>query len=222
MIATKKLKLIFKDDMRRINYDFTDFKRLSNDIAQIYQIKEEEYTLKYLDDEKDLVSICSDIELQEFLKCNSDSKLVKIHVVSKSKNKRIKDEEDDEMDEGGESVPQLFGRRARKAGKFLKHLRKYNLHQIIENLIQNNFCKVVQNYLCDSCNKQIVGNRYHCLSCEDFDFCSSCYLMSDHYPTHEFKEITAGVAFKDALKRFGVDIEIVKIFFFFLLKLSFF
>ena len=203
MIESKKLKLVFKDDMRRIKYEFEDFKKLSSDVSQIYQLNEEEFTLKYLDDENDLVSICSDIELNEFLKCNSESQLVKIHVVPKLKNKRIKEEEME-----GERAFHHGG--SKKAKKFFKDMRRYNLEQIIDNLIQRNFCKVVQNYICDGCNNQIVGSRFHCENCGDFDYCSSCFGVIDHNPSHQFQEITAGNAFKEAIKRFGVDIEIVK------------
>ena len=39
-----------------------------------------------------------------------------------------------------------------------------------------------QNYFCDNCNteKAIVGARYHCLTCEDYDLCEGCFRLEVH------------------------------------------
>jgi len=45
---------------------------------------------------------------------------------------------------------------------------------------------------CDGCNAlPIVGNRFKCESCENFDFCSKCYenLKQSHPQDHSFKLI---------------------------------
>jgi len=45
---------------------------------------------------------------------------------------------------------------------------------------------------CDGCNKHpIVGNRYKCQGCQDFDFCEKCYTeLKEHHPKeHEFTKI---------------------------------
>ena len=34
--------------------------------------------------------------------------------------------------------------------------------------------KVVQNAICDQCNKRIEGIRFKCSVCPDFDFCEAC------------------------------------------------
>merc|ERR1711991_182252 len=41
---------------------------------------------------------------------------------------------------------------------------------------------------CDRCKKQIVGTRYKCGSCRDFDLCPSCYPMRVmwHDDEHDF------------------------------------
>ena len=43
--------------------------------------------------------------------------------------------------------------------------------------------------LCDSCDKQITGVRYHCLYCDDFDCCSNCFSNAS-FP-HKNKHIFA-------------------------------
>jgi hypothetical protein len=50
---------------------------------------------------------------------------------------------------------------------------------MIEEL--NNIETVHANYVCDLCsNSPIVGVRYHCNECGDFDLCSSCYNRYPH------------------------------------------
>lgn len=42
---------------------------------------------------------------------------------------------------------------------------------------------------CDGCEKRpIIGDRYKCNDCEDFDFCKECYekLKINHPPEHNF------------------------------------
>jgi hypothetical protein len=47
---------------------------------------------------------------------------------------------------------------------------------------------VVHNALCDQCKQQIVGIRYKCKNCKDYDLCPTCYEMRlvYHDPDHEF------------------------------------
>ena len=44
---------------------------------------------------------------------------------------------------------------------------------------------------CDACDKQpIVGNRYKCEVCEDFDICGHCEDAGEH-PGHNMKRIAS-------------------------------
>jgi len=46
------------------------------------------------------------------------------------------------------------------------------------------------NIMCDGCNMNpILGDRYWCLGCADFDFCSNCERTIAHDPTHVFAKI---------------------------------
>jgi len=42
--------------------------------------------------------------------------------------------------------------------------------------------------ICDSCRKIIVGTRYKCVSCSNYDYCSACYENTEgvSHPMHEF------------------------------------
>ena len=41
--------------------------------------------------------------------------------------------------------------------------------------------------ICDSCRENgIIGMRWKCLSCHDFDLCTSCYMSLKHCVDHQF------------------------------------
>lgn len=55
----------------------------------------------------------------------------------------------------------------------------YRKAEVVEEL--NNIVTVHENYVCDMCSHSpIVGVRYHCNECADFDECESCYSRYAH------------------------------------------
>lgn len=49
-----------------------------------------------------------------------------------------------------------------------------------------NFVRVPNKAFCDNCEAVIVGNRYKCVRCSDFDLCDKCINTSNHFPNCEF------------------------------------
>lgn len=44
------------------------------------------------------------------------------------------------------------------------------------------------NYDCDVCESMIIGDVYHCQTCEDFTTCSDCHDKGfEHDQTHRFQ-----------------------------------
>jgi len=82
-----------------------------------------------------------------------------------------------------------------------------NVDGILENLLNSDVYKLEHHHACDGCNERISGSRFHCKDCPDFDFCSSCFekKRKDHNEAHNFEEITALSALKEALKNNGLD-----------------
>ncbi|PLB51717.1 ZZ type zinc finger domain protein [Aspergillus steynii IBT 23096] len=49
--------------------------------------------------------------------------------------------------------------------------------------------------ICDGCEKSIIGVRYKCLTCPDWDFCSSCHTdASNRHPGHRFAPLYESIA----------------------------
>ena len=50
------------------------------------------------------------------------------------------------------------------------------------------------NIKCDGCQmKPIIGNRYKCKDCKNFDFCENCYQKNKGIHKHEFKKLEKSV-----------------------------
>eukprot|EP00450_Noctiluca_scintillans_P022203 CAMPEP_0194526382 /NCGR_PEP_ID=MMETSP0253-20130528/62169_1 /TAXON_ID=2966 /ORGANISM="Noctiluca scintillans" /LENGTH=343 /DNA_ID=CAMNT_0039371207 /DNA_START=48 /DNA_END=1075 /DNA_ORIENTATION=+ len=48
---------------------------------------------------------------------------------------------------------------------------------------------------CDGCGADVVGSRFKCSQCADYDLCSSCYIKKDQlHPAHAFDLLQVGSA----------------------------
>ncbi|KAG8845249.1 hypothetical protein FRC20_003266 [Serendipita sp. 405] len=52
--------------------------------------------------------------------------------------------------------------------------------------------RTAHNATCDFCSSQIIGARYKCLQCPDFDTCESCYeaIAEEQHPEHGFVKVS--------------------------------
>ncbi|EAL69328.1 ZZ-type zinc finger-containing protein [Dictyostelium discoideum AX4] len=51
---------------------------------------------------------------------------------------------------------------------------------------QKEYPTTVHNALCDMCQNQIIGYRYKCKVCPNYDLCQTCKDTNKHNPEHEF------------------------------------
>jgi len=73
---------------------------------------------------------------------------------------------------------------------FQQNLEKEDEVKECENIVDEKEEKVIHHALCDKCNSTIVGIRYKCIQCPDFDFCENCEGPdSGHDETHIFAKL---------------------------------
>jgi hypothetical protein len=141
---------------------------------------DEEFAMKYVDDEKELVTIASQEELNEALRVLGHSKVFHLLVVKKKKvmMKRNNGDNEEEKEEKKEK---------KKKNTPLVNPDPSKIEKVCEN--QNPYHGAV----CDNCNRRIFGIRYKCGNCEDFDLCSECESKGvefHHHPSdHLFVKI---------------------------------
>lgn len=53
--------------------------------------------------------------------------------------------------------------------------------------------RVAHNATCDICSNRIIGTRFKCLECPDFDACQACYdgVAGEQHPEHSFVKMAA-------------------------------
>ena len=61
---------------------------------------------------------------------------------------------------------------------------------------------------CDGCKKcPIVGKRFKCESCPNFDFCEECYKKKKDNHGHSFKQVKTDMLLKKILEKFSLKTE---------------
>eukprot|EP01088_Endostelium_zonatum_P008538 TRINITY_DN215_c0_g1_i1.p1 TRINITY_DN215_c0_g1~~TRINITY_DN215_c0_g1_i1.p1 ORF type:complete len:345 (-),score=82.03 TRINITY_DN215_c0_g1_i1:15-1049(-) len=138
------LKVKVASDIHR--YTFTDrpsFEELCNVIVPKNRFN---YTIKYIDDEQDLISLTNERELEEAWMFGLALKPAILRITLVPKARRVS-----------------FAERP----------------------------KPVHNATCDLCNNRIVGIRYKCSDCPDYDLCEQCISRKDteHIAGHGFNVI---------------------------------
>lgn len=58
--------------------------------------------------------------------------------------------------------------------------------------------------VCDSCNDQIIGFRYKCVSCDNYDLCPKCEALETH-PHHYMLRIPRPIKFVSKLSIIIID-----------------
>jgi len=220
----KILKVNLDSEIRRVALTAADFLSLQTQVAELFSLQPGTFSLKYKDDEGDLITLGSPEEYVEALSCCATN-VLRLTVIKKEESaghggrhggrcggrrwggrcgwkRRLQQQ----LEGGQNPLGQLFPMIQHFAGNLIQG---GNFDQILENLLKSDFCKLEQNYTCDGCNTTICGARYHCETCPDFDFCSSCYAqkLSTHDGSHQFKEVTALSALKDALASNNISID---------------
>eukprot|EP01121_Diplochlamys_sp_Union-15-3_P010640 TRINITY_DN3003_c0_g3_i4.p1 TRINITY_DN3003_c0_g3~~TRINITY_DN3003_c0_g3_i4.p1 ORF type:complete len:281 (-),score=51.64 TRINITY_DN3003_c0_g3_i4:23-808(-) len=139
------VKIKLGEEFRRISFkEQPTYQEFRSTLQQIF--KEEalsEFVIKYKDEEEDLITVSSDIELSEAFAINRNQ-ILRVFLIPSSEN----------------------------------------------NLCNRN-TPVHWGVACDGCNKHpIVGPRFKCIHCPDYDLCAQCESNRIHGNVgHQFKKI---------------------------------
>jgi len=213
-MSTITIKFQCRNDIRRVSVtqDKLSFDELNNLAKSLFgDSLPSEYVFKYLDDEKDLISVSSDRELEEAFRVLKEN-ILRISIVPK-KNKKEKEQkkQDNSTNTNKDSKTE--------SGSFIDVLEKLLLENpfikdIVNNIeievrsIPNNLKELFEvnvsstnntddskpihrGVVCDGCEQGIRGIRYKCKQCPDYDLCENCNSKKEniHDKTHTFDTI---------------------------------
>jgi hypothetical protein len=230
------IKIKFQDDTRRISLDRApEFAELAQIARQLFGVQEPHF--KYEDDEKDLVTITSNIELREAIAVASKAGTVLRLFLADKTAARVT--ETPSITPNVTPTPlinsqllgsqllgsQLFGSMlsnpallssmgnmlsnpaiSQLLASFVQPSTTPLMQSIIQptpqtiplaqsNIVNNNNAEetrkiVHDNVVCDGCNGSVVGIRYKCSVCPDYDLCESCELKGGvHDASHPLLKI---------------------------------
>jgi len=201
------LKVSLNNDIRRLSFNAKDYQELHKQIAELFSIEIGNFSLKYKDDEGDMITIGTNEEFKESLNCCQQN-ILRIFVTLKEQKKcnNRRNHRKMKSPRKQEKIPQIQIPTLNPFQLFAplcqNVLQGGNLDNVLENLLNSNQCKLEHNHICDGCDSQISGTRYHCINCQDFDFCTICFneKIKTHDPNHQFQPITAIEALKTAIQ----------------------
>lgn len=69
------------------------------------------------------------------------------------------------------------------ANNLVEAITQYETKFLSSNVVANS-----HGLFCDFCSEEIIGSRYECSACEDYNLCHSCFDLSDaiHGNDHDF------------------------------------
>ena len=157
------VKVKIEEDIHRYTFQEENIVRNYEDfVRMIKPVNKEEWVIKYLDDENDLISLTNQRELDEawkFVKTLNPSIL------------RISLKEPSNTSTTPTQIPS-------------QNTEEYQPVYIQIPFVNQSRGRVI----CDGCGKIINGERWKCSNCNDYDLCADCEKKKDvlHDISHEF------------------------------------
>ena len=217
-IKEYKYDVIIKIDNKEMN--FKQFEEVINKIKAKNIYKYGKYKTYFLRTKKiyELISnILTELNFNRKFEFNKIYEVPKLDIEDKGRIK-IKELEDDLSNLQKEnyimknSIHRLFGNNPlfniilNNFDTNIYNLDEENFKQKIENYFPNirdveekeiREKGIHKNYICDGCGMNpLVGIRYHCKKCENFDFCENCMEKKKNIHVHEFEKFEKPVDYE--------------------------
>ncbi len=201
-----KIDLDISQDSKLYKQNLNSLKKESEEMT-----KELEECLKKKEELKKVKESCLKKEQSDINKLEKEIKKLlkekkKLETkMNKDKKKYIKEEK--ENDKKISSLKERLGIKEEKKSpkKIVLKSKKVKLHSKNE---VNEKKEVHSLVTCDGCKMfPLVGKRYKCQSCPNFDFCEECYKKKKAKHGHSFKHVETRVLLKEVLKKFSLKTE---------------
>jgi len=173
-------------------------------IARLYKISEESVqkcALKYKDDENDLISVTTDEELREAFRFAASQRGVFKFLIQNpapapaSSSGTAKTSDSSSNTDSLNDVVSTIKKLIDEVAPGVVDIFVDNLNDI-SKLAPPKDAPVVHNATCDGCSKRIVGLRFKCNQCPDYDLCSVCMEKKGlHQSDHSFSKIERPLPF---------------------------
>lgn len=191
---------------------YADFVTVVKQILQTDFNTNEDFSLKYEDNEKDWITVGSDAEWKEMLKLHTgNDSVIRIKVskkdVQQAKPQQVEEKKQQAAPKQADQQQQAsnaFGISNLEQGDVVVDITEALKNGVLDNVLSSlkadpskigqQFQAIHHRVTCDGCGmKPIVGPRYNCNDCDDFDFCHNCHETSNknglHHAKHTFKVI---------------------------------
>ena len=134
------------------------FSRLRNEVCTLYGLSplnsgEKAFRLYWKDDENELIEMSTDADFHTAVQCQTTG-LVKVYIVDLANKSQTNEPEDFEF----ETVDMCVDDDA------IKEAKKSQTHRGLK---------------CDACQNKILGLRYKCVRCFEFNLCEDCRLKKN-------------------------------------------
>lgn len=198
------VKIKFQEDTRRISLERApEFHEITQIAKQLFGVQDPHF--KYEDDEKDLVTITSNLEMKEAIAVSvKTSTILRLFLSDKAAK-------NEPAAPSMSQLPQLMQSMLSNPALFSSYINPTQQFNGTSSCAAapaspaantNKSVVVHDNVVCDGCNGSVVGIRYKCSVCPDYDLCESCELRGGvHDSTHPLLKIT--VPLNQSVKNWG-------------------
>jgi hypothetical protein len=192
-------------DIRRFKFDGSsdfNFENVQSLLKSNFKDLSDQHSFKYIDDEGDLCTLTKSTFSDAFARATSQ--------MIRAEQMRSKEESTGEGPTGPESLQERV--RLYVCEEVAVPINKIITEEIPKRqrrFIGRRFGRLPHpGIVCDSCDcSPIVGERYKCQECDDFDLCADCYdepqtdEIQQHIEMHEFRQLSPAESRKEREER---------------------